>query len=145
MLDELTYQKGLSNRSIADILLNQEQSVLVVADSAEPKSIDEIKEYGVNIIGAKKGQGSVYQGIQYVQAQRIWITKRSLKTLKAYRNYLFITDKNGTIINEPDDTIHEWSNSMDAVRYGLDSLRATAPQPLDTDPGGVKPFLSGIG
>ena len=146
IIDELTYLKGLSNRTIADILLNQPQQALVVADSAEPKSIDEVRSYGVNIIGAKKGQGSVYQGIQYVQAQKIYITKRSVKTLKAYRNYLFVTDKTGTVINEPDDTIHEWSNSMDAVRYGMDSLKATQPvawKPEDI--GGVLPYIPNVG
>jgi phage terminase large subunit len=119
IIDELCYQKGLSNKGIADILMASNGNVLTIADSAEPKSIDEIKSYGVNIIGAIKGQGSVYQGIQYVQDQKISLTARSIKTIKAYRNYLFRIDKNGTIINEPDDSVHEWSNSMDAIRYGF--------------------------
>ena len=118
IFDEVTYQKGLSNKSIADILINK-PNALVIADSAEPKSIDEIKSYGVNIIGAKKGQGSVFQGIQFVQAQKCSVTVRSQKTWKAYLNYLFQEDRNGKIINEPDDTIHEWSNPMSAIRYGL--------------------------
>lgn len=122
IIDEITYQKGLSNKSIADIFLNKPQA-LVIADSAEPKSIDEIREYGVNIIGALKGPGSVNKGIAYVQDQRISLTKRSVNTLKAYRNYLFKTDKNGKVTNDPDDTIHEWSNSMDAIRYGLESFK----------------------
>lgn len=123
IIDEVTYQKGLSNKTIADILLNKERA-LVVADSAEPKSIDEIAEYGVNIIGAKKGQDSVSQGIQYVQSKKIYVTKRSLKTIKGYRNYVFMKDpKTDLYINIPDDTVHEWSNPMDAIRYGLDSLR----------------------
>ena len=125
IIDEVTYQKGLSNKSIADMLsVDNKASVLTIADSAEPKSIDEIKSYGVNIIGAIKGPGSVYQGIQYVQDQRISITSRSVKTLKAYRNYLFRIDKNGTITNEPDDSVHEWSNSMDAIRYGFSEFKA---------------------
>jgi len=124
IIDELCYQKGLSNKSIADVLkVNDLGSVLTIADSAEPKSIDELKTYGVNILGAIKGPGSVNMGIQYVQDQKISITKRSIKTLKAYRNYMWTQDKNGVYINEPDDTIHEWSNPMDAVRYGLDSYR----------------------
>jgi phage terminase large subunit len=119
IIDELCYQKGLSNKSIADILIARGANVLVIADSAEPKSIDEINGYGVNIIGAIKGQGSVYQGIQYVQGLKISLTSRSIKTLKAYRNFLFKIDKNGRVINEPDDTVHEWSNPMDAIRYGF--------------------------
>ena len=143
VIDEVTYQKGLSNRSIADILLNLPRA-LVVADT-EPKSIAEIYDYGVNIMAAKKGKDSVLHGIQYVQAQKIFLTSRSVRTLKAYRNYLFVTDKEGKIINEPDDTIHEWSNSMDAIRYGLDSLKPTAPRKQPTSFGGVKPLYPEVG
>jgi phage terminase large subunit len=127
IIDENTYQKGLSNKSIADKLsLDDKANVLVIADSAEPKSIAEIKDYGVNIVGAVKGQGSVNQGIDYVQDQKISITKRSLKTIKAYRNYLWMKDKKtGLSIQTPDDTVHEWSNPMDAVRYGLSSFKNT--------------------
>lgn len=125
IIDELCYQKGMSNKTIADVILGtNSQNIMTVADSAEPKSIDEIRNYGVNIIGAVKGKDSVLQGIQYVQDQRISVTKRSIKTIKAYRNYLWAVDRNtGKHINTPDDTIHEWSNSMDAIRYGLDSYR----------------------
>lgn len=121
ILDEVCYQTGMKNKMIADLLANLPKA-LVIADSAEPKSIDEIAGYGIGILGATKGQGSVARGIDYVQTQRISITKRSTKTIKAYRNYLWLTDKDGKIINEPDDSIHEWSNSMDAIRYGLESL-----------------------
>lgn len=144
VIDERVYQKGLSNKTIADMLDNME-SALVVGDSAEPKSIDEIKSYGINIMGAKKGAGSVLQGIQWVQEQKIFVTKRSVKTIKAYRNYLWLVDKNGVTVNEPDDTIHEWSNPMDAIRYGLDSFRPLVPIPQDNDVGGVMPYIEGIG
>jgi len=102
ILDEVTHMKGLSNKQIADILKNQENKVLTIADSAEPKSIDEIGSYGVNIQGATKGQGSVNQGIQWVQDQQISVTKRSINTIKAYRNYLWKVDKDGVILNVPD-------------------------------------------
>lgn len=124
ILDEVCYQWGMSNKMIADTLINLPRA-LVVADSSEPKSIEEIRTFGINIIGSVKGQGSVMRGIDYLQSQRISLTKRSIKTIKAYRNYLFITDKSGRIINEPDDTIHEWSNSMDAARYGIESFKPT--------------------
>jgi len=118
ILDQITFQKGLTNKQISDIL-NNEPKALVVADSAEPKSIDEIISYGVNIRPSKKGQGSVNQGIQYVQDQRISVTQRSLDLLKEYRNYLWLTDKEGKIINEPSPI---FNHCMDATRYGLDSL-----------------------
>lgn len=123
ILDEITYQKGLSNKQISDIFMNLPKA-LVMADSAEPKSIDELKSYGLNILPAQKGQGSVNQGIQYVQDQRISVTKRSLNIIKEYRNYLWQTDKDGKVINEPGII---FNHSMDAIRYGLDSYRDKTP------------------
>ena len=118
ILDEITYLKRLSNKDIADILKNNPMA-MVVADSAEPKSIDEITTYGCNIQGSDKGQGSVQQGIQYVQQKRISVTKRSTNLLKEYRNYLWQIDKDGKVINEPEVV---FNHLMDALRYGMNSL-----------------------
>lgn len=123
ILDEELYQKGLSNKGIADFILNQPEQALVIADSAEPKSIDEIASYGVNIMGALKGPGSVQQGIQFVQGQKISLTARSLKTITAYRSYLWDMDRNGKNLQIPDDSIHEWSNPMDAIRYAFNGAK----------------------
>jgi len=124
ILDEIAYQKGLTNKQIADIIINLPVS-LTIADSAEPKSIDEIKSYGINILPAIKGRDSVVQGIQYVQSQRISVTKRSINLMKEYRNYLWETDRDGKIINEP---IGIFNHFMDAIRYAFDGLRErTAP------------------
>jgi len=125
IIDEVAYQKGLSNRSIADLFLAREEpQILVIADSAEPKSIDEISNFGVNIIGAVKGPGSVNAGIDYVGDQKISITRRSVKSIIGYNNYMWKEDKKtGKFLNVPDDAVHEWSNPMDAIRYGLDSYR----------------------
>jgi phage terminase large subunit len=124
IVDEITYQKGLTNKQLADVINNLDMT-LVIADSAEPKSIDEIKSYGVNIIPCIKGRDSVKQGIQFVQNQRISITKRSLNLIKEYRNYLWETDKDGKIINEP---IGIFNHCMDAIRYGFDGLRERAQE-----------------
>jgi phage terminase large subunit len=118
ILDELVYQKGLSNKAISDILHNYEKAT-IVPDSAEPKSNDELKLYGHTVVPAEKGPDSVNNGIQLVQAQRISMTKRSVNLIKDYRNYLWQRDKDDHIINKPE---HEWSHSMDAVRYGLSFL-----------------------
>jgi phage terminase large subunit len=121
ILDEALYQKGMLNKPIADFILNLEQPrTLVMADSAEPKSIDELKLYGINILPAQKGPGSVTQGITYVQQQRISVTKRSTNIIKEYRNYFWMTDKDGKIINEPEPG---YDHMMDAIRYGMESLR----------------------
>ena len=127
--DELIYQTKLTNSDIIDKLIKLGVSEYsdIIADSAEPKSIDEIKSYGVNIIGATKGQGSVSQGIQFVQDQRISMTKRSLNTIKCYRNYMFKTDKEGKILNDPD---HQFSDPMDAIRYGLSNYKPSRVGPF---------------
>lgn len=123
IVDEICYQRKLSNQTIANIILGQPKQVLVVADSSEPKSIDEISTYGVPIVGATKGAGSVAQGIQYVQDQPISVTARSTKTILASENYAWRVNKNSEILNEPDDKVHEWSNPMDAVRYGITDMK----------------------
>jgi len=119
IVDELIYQTGLLNKQIADIIYNQEDEVLTVADSSEPKSIDEISGYGVKIIGSVKGPDSVRNGIQKVQDQKILITKRSVNTIKEYRNYMWMTDKSGKNLNIPMDL---WNHSMDGIRYAIDSI-----------------------
>ncbi len=126
ILDEITFLKGLSNKQIADIIKNQENNSLVIADSAEPKSIDEIKEHGINIVGAEKGKDSVNSGIQFVQDQKISMTQRSLNVIKEYRNYLWETDRDGKILNKPE---HIFSHSMDAIRYGIASMIKPEAEP----------------
>jgi len=129
IVDEVAFKKGMTNRQIADVLLNLEEE-MIVANSAEPKSIDEIASYGLSIMPAEKGPGSVNAGIQYVQEQRVSITKTSYNIIKEYRNYLWETDKDGRILNKPE---HTFSHSMDAIRYGLNSIK--------TGQGGVSVFI----
>lgn len=120
IVDEACYQKGMLNKQIADLVLNLEQpNTLVVADSAEPKSIDELKIHGLNIIGAEKGPDSVRNGIALVQDQRMSVTKRSVNIIKEYRNYLWRVDRDGKILNEPE---HQYSHTMDAIRYAIGSI-----------------------
>ncbi len=120
IVDEELYRKGMLNKQIADFINNlQTPECIVIADSAEPKSIDEIKLYGVNILPAVKGKGSISTGITFVQAQRMSVTKRSVNTIKEYRNYLWMLDKNGRTLNEPEGGL---DHSMDAIRYALNSV-----------------------
>lgn len=119
VVDEVLYQKGMLNKQIADTLIVQEQKALVVADSSEPKSIDEIRLFGVNILSTIKGPGSINKGIQFVQGKKISVTKRSVNIIKEYRSYVWITDKDGKIINEPIDMNN---HAMDAIRYAFNSM-----------------------
>lgn len=127
ILDEITYKKGMSNKQIADTLLAQPKQCLTIADSAEPKSIDEIRSYGVNIQPAVKGKDSVNQGIQYVQDQQISMTKRSFNLIKEYRNYLWTTDRDGKLINTPEGGL---DHILDAVRYSITSFKPQQEDPF---------------
>lgn len=118
ILDEIMYGRGISNQNLADVLKNEDKAI-IVADSAEPKSIDEIKGYMLSIIPAQKGKDSVAYGIGVVQEERISITARSINVIKEYRNYLWQVDRDGQVLNVPEEPFHY---SMDAVRYGIASL-----------------------
>jgi phage terminase large subunit len=123
IVDEILYGLGFKNRQIADVFKNQPQG-LICADSAEPKSIDDLKEHGLTVLGVSKGKDSVRHGILYVQDQPIAITKRSVNIIKEYRNYMWMTDRQGKIVLEPDEPFHY---SMDAVRYGVVGVMPTDP------------------
>lgn len=140
VIDEIIHQKGLSNRQISELFLNLPRAS-VIADSAEPKSIDEIASYGVPIFPSKKGRDSVNQGIQYVQDQKTFITKRSVNTLKEYRNYLWKVDREGKTTNVPNDI---WNHHMDDIRYAVSSGRGSNIWDAG-DPGGVAPYIEGVG
>lgn len=121
ILDEELYRKGMSNKQLADFLnALPKAQVTVVADSAEPKSIDELRAYGLNVIPCEKGPDSVRNGIQMVQDQPISVTTRSLNIIKEQRNYLWLTDKNGKILNEEDPACA--NHHMAGLRYALSTL-----------------------
>ena len=119
ILDEQLYQLETSNREIANTLKNLPRA-LIVADSAEPKSIAEISAFGVNIIGAEKGKDSVRNGIKTVQDQRISVTKKSVNLIKEYRNYLWQVDKDGKVV--PGVPEKGRDHCLDASRYAICSL-----------------------
>lgn len=118
ILDEKVYKKGMSNKEIADTLKALPEK-LVIADSAEPKSIDEIRAYGLNVQPAKKGKDSVRSGIQLIQDQPISITKQSINGIKEYRNYLWLVDREGRVLNEPEGGNDHF---LDAMRYAFETL-----------------------
>lgn len=119
ILDEEAYAKGMLNSDIVDVLKSFEEKVPIAADSAEPKSIAELQIAGFTILPAHKGKDSVNNGIQLVQHQKIFYTKRSLNLAKERRNYKWITDKDGKLTNVPSPI---WNHLMDAFRYGFETL-----------------------
>ena len=120
-LHETLYMKGLSNKQLADHLLSQTRpETVVVADSAEPKSIDELRSYGLNIVPCEKGKDSVIHGIQQVQGQPISFTRASVNIYSEYKSYLFMEDRDGRILNQEDPVCA--NHHMSGIRYALSTL-----------------------
>ena len=114
--DELIYRTGMTNRDIAKELenLGVNRRAEIYADSAEPKSIDEIYRFGWNIKPATKGKDSVNIGIDMLKRYSLYVTKNSADTIKEFRNYKWKEDKNGIVMNNPVDA---FNHSIDACRY----------------------------
>jgi phage terminase large subunit len=112
ILHEALYQKGMSNRELFNICKGL--GGYFVADSAEPKSIAELQSYGIAVMGAEKGPGSVMHGIQSLQSVDLLVTSSSVNLIKELRNYTWDKDRNGTILRKP---IGAYDHAIDAARY----------------------------
>ena len=111
IVNELVYQTGLLNSDIAKLL---PKHVPVYADSSEPKSIDEIKRYGITIKGVTKGKDSINYGIDVIQRNNYLVTSNSSNLIKELRSYIWDTDKQGKRLNKPIDFNN---HAIDAFRY----------------------------
>ena len=123
IFDEELYQLNMHNAPLAQFIKNLPfPETTVYADSSEPKSIDELKRNGINILPAQKGPGSIRQGVDYVQDQRISVTKRSVNLIKEYRNYMWETDKDGlTAKGSAAKPVDINNHAMDSIRYALET------------------------
>ena len=138
ILDEVAYQTGMLNSQIADVFSGIDKA-LIIADSAEPKSIDEIKLAKLTILPSKKGKDSINQGIDAVKDQKISVTERSVNIWEEYDNYAWFEDKDGVVINEPKPG---YDHAMDAIRYAISSLENTSEW-KPSDVGGVMSYIPG--
>lgn len=115
--DEL-YKKGLSNKAIhSEVTQMGYAKERITGDSAEPKSIDELKGLGLRITGAKKGKDSVNNGIQWIQDLEIIIHPRCVNFLLEISTYQWKKDKFDKKLNEPED---DNNHLMDAMRYAVE-------------------------
>lgn len=114
-LKEFLYETGLTNPMICERLrsfgIKKEE---IIADSAEPKSIQEIRMQGFNIHPAVKGKDSIASGIDVLQRYKINVTADSLNLIKELRNYKWKQDKDGKTLNEP---IDYYNHLIDPLRY----------------------------
>tara|TARA_Y100001951_G_C11273011_1_gene260029 strand:- start:45 stop:1085 length:1041 start_codon:yes stop_codon:yes gene_type:complete len=112
---ELLYEKRLTNTDLANKLreFGIDRTTEIVADSAEPKSIEEIYRQGFNIKPAKKGAG-IHLGIDIMRRYKLNVTKDSLNAIKEFRSYKWATDKNGDVLNAP---VKINDHLIDATRY----------------------------
>jgi len=115
-VDELLYETGLTNPDIAERLLKAglSKNIELIADSAEPKSIEELRRMGWRVTGAKKGPDSVKNSIDVLKRYPIKITRRSKNLREELGRYKWKTDRSGRVLNEPVDT---WNHLIDPLRY----------------------------
>ena len=117
-LDELIYRTGLTNRDIhahfQSFSLDRRDEIF--ADSAEPKSIDELHRFGWNIKPTVKGADSVNAGIDILKRHKLFVTPRSSNLIKELQNYKWVEDKNGNLLNKPIDA---FNHGIDAARYAV--------------------------
>ena len=118
-VEELVYKKGILGSQYANILMSQnvDSNVLIVADSARPEIIAEIKANGYRIIGADKNAGSVKRGIDRVSQKQIKYCGYHLK--REYLSYQWRKKRTGEALDEPQDGN---DHLMDALRYAIDDL-----------------------
>jgi phage terminase large subunit len=115
-VDELLYRTGMTNQDIANEMkvLGLDRSNEVFADSAEPKSIEEIYRMGWNVKPTIKG--SINIGIDIIRRYKLHATESSFNLIKELRNYKYIEDKNGQMTNKPVDN---FNHALDALRYSV--------------------------
>lgn len=110
--EEILYKTGLTNSDIYQILKGTRE--VIWADSAEPKSIEELSRRGLRIKPALKGKDSVVNGIQQVQQHNLRIIGKNLS--KEIRSYKWMEDKSGEVINKP---LSYNDHLLDALRYSI--------------------------
>ena len=111
ILNEIIYRTGMLNGDIAKML---PKDTFIYADSAEPKSIEEIRRTGVNIMPVSKGADSIVFGIQTMQTQEYLITSSSKNVINEFQKYIWQKDKRGDTQNKP---IDKYNHAIDAIRY----------------------------
>lgn len=114
IFDENLYRTGMVNNDISKEI--KKESRYVYADSAEPKSIEEIRRTGCRIYPSEKGRDSVVYGLDLLQQQKFYVTSRSKNLINELESYTWDIDRDGNTVNKPIDTNN---HCIDAIRYAF--------------------------
>lgn len=126
-VDELLYRTNMTNTEIGNFYKTQNIGRSeIVCDSAEPKSIEELRRQGFNVHPAQKGPDSIKIGIDILKRYDIMVTKRSTNLIKELRSYLWETDRDGKLTGKP----------IDHNNHAIDALRYVALNKLNNRPAG---------
>ena len=114
---ELLYKTGMTNMDIANFIKEKKlQDTIMYCDSAEPKSIEELRQLGCLAKAAVKGAGSINAGISLIKEFDIYVSDNSHNVKREQTRYVYEELKDGTITNKPVD---KDNHTTDALRYGL--------------------------
>ena len=115
-IDERIYTTGMTNPDIAEECKAQglTRHDLIVADSAEPKSIAELRNMGLWVVGADKGKDSIVVGLDILRRYRLHVTRRSRGLIDNLKSYQWRKDREGRVTNTPEDGN---DHGIDAIRY----------------------------
>jgi len=127
-LREVLYEKGLTNPDIAERLLPIVGYTPVIPDSAEPKSIVELRQHGLTCIPAVKGPDSILYGIQTIKQYNIKVDANSPNLIKELSSYKWAQKKDGTLLRKPVDYLN---HLIDAIRYGVTHLKGRVKAGVD--------------
>jgi len=118
---EHIYRKGLTNQDISRLIKDLGITEQIIADSAEPKSIEELKREGIWVSPAQKGKDSIIYGIQRMNEYPIVVHTSSKNLIEEFSSYIWAKDRHGQATNKP---IDDFNHGIDAIRYALtDKLR----------------------
>jgi phage terminase large subunit len=118
IFDEL-YETGLTNDVLAELLKPMIGKERIVCDSAEPKSIAELRQHGINAVGAKKGKDSVLHGIQWLQQQEIIIDVKCINTQNEFQQYKWKEGRDGIPVSPP-RPVGTGDHIIDGLRYAYE-------------------------
>ncbi len=118
IFDEVIYQKKMLNSDISDLFKAKGIKEIVYADSAEPKSIAELNTYGHQVLPCTKGKDSIVYGINLINQNKIFVTRRSKNLIKELQSYTWLKDREGNTVNKPIDA---FNHCIDAARYAITS------------------------